>query len=102
MLSAVKQVVFKLDIEGFSHDLQVLEFRAREALNQPYEVKLELVSERPDLDLDSLLHRSAFLSFGPDNSGPHGQIHGVAQGDSGKRLTRYQMTLEPRLAYPLP
>ncbi|MGH8329016.1 MAG: type VI secretion system tip protein VgrG [Pseudomonas fluorescens] len=99
MLSAVKQVVFKLDIEGFSHDLQVLEFRAREALNQPYEVKLELVSERPDLDLDSLLHRSAFLSFGPDNSGLHGQIHGVAQGDSGKRLTRYQMTLVPRLAY---
>ncbi|MGB5825409.1 MAG: type VI secretion system tip protein VgrG [Pseudomonas mandelii] len=99
MLSDARQVVFKLDIEGFPHDLQVLEFRAKEALNQPYEVKLELVSERPDLDLDSLLHRSAFLRFGPDNTGLHGQIYGVAQGDSGKRLTRYQMTLVPRLAY---
>ena len=88
MLSAAKQAVFKLDIEGFSHDLQVLEFRAKERLNLPYEVKLELVSERPDLDLESLLHRPAFLRFGPDNSGLHGQIYGVAQGDSGKRLTR--------------
>ena len=49
MLSEAKQVVFKLDIEGFPHDLQVLEFRAKERLNQPYAVKLELVSERPDL-----------------------------------------------------
>ncbi|MEO8647291.1 type VI secretion system tip protein VgrG, partial [Pseudomonas sp.] len=99
MLSAAKQVVFKLDIEGFPHDLQVLEFRAKERLNQPYEVKLELVSERPDLDLESLLHRPAFLRFGPDNAGIHGQIYRIAQGDSGKRLTRYQMTLVPQLAY---
>ena len=94
-----KQVVFTLDIEGFPHDLQVLEFRAKERLNQPYEVKLELVSERPDLDLESLLHRPAFLRFGPDNSGIHGQVYRIAQGDSGKRLTRYQMTLVPQLAY---
>ena len=99
MLSEAKQVVFKLDIEGFSHDLQVLEFRAKERLNQPYAVKLELVSERPDLDLESLLHRPAFLRFGPENSGIHGQVYRIAQGDSGKRLTRYQMTLAPRLAY---
>ena len=84
MLSDAKQVVFKLDIEGFSHDLQVLEFRVREVLNQPYEVKLELVSERPDFDLDFLLHRSAFLSFGPGNAGIHGQVYRIAQGDSGK------------------
>lgn len=99
MFSAIKPVIFKLDIEGFSDDLQVLEFHAKEALNQPYEVKLELVSERPDLDLDSLQHRSAFLSFGPDGAGLHGQIYQIAQGDSGKRLTRYQMTLAPHLAY---
>lgn len=99
MFSAVKPVIFRLDIEGFPHDLQVVEFRAKEALNRPYEVKLELVSERPDLDLDALLHRSAFLRFGPDDAGLHGQVYQIAQGDSGKRLTRYQMTLVPRLAY---
>ena len=99
MFSAVKPVVFTLDIEGFPHDLQVLEFRAKEALNQPYEVNLELVSERPDLDLDALMHRSAFLRLGPDGAGIHGQVYQIAQGDSGKRLTRYQMTLVPHLAY---
>ena len=99
MLSDAKQVVFKLDIEGFPHDLQVLEFRAKEALNQPYEVTLELVSERPDLDLESLLHRPAFLTFGPDNSGLHGHVYRIAQGASGKRLTHYQITLAPQLAY---
>ncbi|KPN91039.1 type VI secretion system tip protein VgrG [Pseudomonas nunensis] len=99
MFSTANDVVFSLDIAGFSYDLQVLEFRAKEALNRPYEVKLELVSEHPDLDLESLLHRPAFLTFGQDNSGIHGQVYRVAQGDSGKRLTHYQISLTPRLAY---
>ena len=99
MFNAAKPVVFRLDIDGFPHVLQVLEFRAKERLNQPYKVNLELVSERPDLDLESMLHRSAFLRFGPDSSGIHGQVYQVAQGDSGKRLTRYQMTLVPHVAY---
>ena len=99
MFSAVKPVVFTLDIQGFPRDLQVLEFRAREALNQPYEVNLELVGERHDLDIKSLHHRSAFLRFGADGSGIHGQVYTVAEGDSGKRLTRYQMTLVPHLTY---
>ncbi|MEB0223685.1 type VI secretion system tip protein VgrG [Pseudomonas sp. 10S4] len=99
MFSTANEVVFRLDIAGFPYDLQVLEFRAKEALNQPYEVNLELVSERPDLELESLLHRPAFLTFGPDNSGLHGYVYRVAQGDSGKRLTHYQITLVPRLAY---
>jgi type VI secretion system secreted protein VgrG len=99
MFSTANEVVFTLDIAGFSYDLQVLEFQASEALNRPYEVKLELVSERPDLDLESLLHRPAFLTFGPGNSGLHGHVYRVAQGDSGKRLTHYQITLAPRLAY---
>ena len=99
MFSAVKPVIFTLDIQGFPRDLQVLEFRAREALNQPYEVNLELVGERRDLDIKSLHHRSAFLRFGADGSGIHGQVYTVAEGDSGKRLTRYQMTLVPHLTY---
>ncbi|WP_416739644.1 type VI secretion system tip protein VgrG [Pseudomonas sp. NFX71] len=99
MFSAVKPVVFTLDIQGFPRDLQVLEFRAREALNQPYEVNLELVGERHDLDIKSLHHRSAFLRFGADGAGIHGQIQAIAEGDSGKRLTRYQMTLVPHLSY---
>jgi type VI secretion system secreted protein VgrG len=99
MLIAGKSVMFRLDIEGFSHDLPVFEFSAKEALNRTYEVELELVSERPDLDLEPLLHRPAFLCFSADGAGLHGQVYRIAQGDSGKRLTRYQITLVPHLAY---
>jgi type VI secretion system secreted protein VgrG len=99
MSGVSEPVVFKLEIEGFSHDFQVFEFRASEALNKTFEVALELVSERRDLDLESLLHRPAFLSFCPDGSGIHGQIYRVTQGDSGTRLTRYQIVLVPHLAY---
>lgn len=99
MLKAAKTVVFKLELEGFRHALQVVEFRATEALNQTYEVELQLVSEHRDLDLEALLHRPAFLSFGADGSGIHGQVYRVAQGDSGARLTSYQIILAPHLAY---
>ncbi len=99
MSGVSKPVVFKLEIEGFAHDFQVFEFRASEALNKTFEVALELVCEPRDIDLESLLHRPAFLSFCPDGSGIHGQIYRVAQGDSGTRLTRYQIVLVPHLAY---
>jgi type VI secretion system secreted protein VgrG len=77
----------------------VLEFRGREAISQPFAFELELVSELPDLDLESLLHQAAFLALDQTGSGIHGQIYRVAQGESGKRLTRYQLSLCPQLAY---
>ena len=51
------------------------------------------------MDLETLLHKPAFLQLSPDGSGIHGQIYRAAQGDSGKRLTRYSLTLRPQLAY---
>ncbi|HBX57788.1 MAG TPA: type VI secretion system tip protein VgrG [Pseudomonas sp.] len=99
MFAPANQTHFSLSIEGVSHDLQVLEFSGREAISQPFAFELELVSERPDLDLESLLHQSAFLALSPAGSGIHGLIYRVAQGESGKRLTRYHVTLRPQLAY---
>jgi type VI secretion system secreted protein VgrG len=99
MFAPANQAHFTLSLEGVEHDFKVLEFRGREAISQPYRFDLELVSERPDLDLQSLLHRPAFLAFAPDGSGVHGLVHQAAQGESGKRLTRYRLTLVPQLAY---
>ena len=90
---------FNLNIAGLSHDLQVLEFAGREAISQPFVFELTLISERPDLDLESLLHQPAFLEFTADGGGIHGLVYRVAQGDSGKRMTRYHITLRPQLAY---
>ncbi|QTF56830.1 type VI secretion system tip protein VgrG [Stutzerimonas frequens] len=99
MFNPANQAHFTLSLEGVEHDFKVLEFRGREAISQPYCFDLELVSEHPDLDLESLLHRPAFLAFAPDGSGVHGLVHQAAQGESGKRLTRYRLTLVPQLAY---
>ena len=99
MFAPANQAHFTLSLEGIEHDFKVLEFRGREAISQPYRFDLELVCERPDLDLESLLHRPAFLAIAPDGSGIHGLVHQAAQGESGKRLTRYRLTLVPQLAY---
>ncbi len=99
MFNPANQAHFTLSLEGVEHDFKVLEFQGREAISQPYRFDLELVSERPDLDLESLLHCPAFLAFAPDGSGVHGLVHQAAQGESGKRLTRYRLTLVPQLAY---
>ena len=99
MFNPANDTHFSLAIEGVEHDLQVLEFKGREALSQPFAFELELVSERSDLDLESLLHQRAFLALSPAGNGIHGLVHRVAQGDSGKRLTRYKISLRPQLAY---
>ncbi|MGE8297792.1 MAG: type VI secretion system tip protein TssI/VgrG [Pseudomonas sp.] len=99
MFAQANQTHFSLSIDGIEHDLQVLEFKGREAISQPYAFDVELISERPDLDLESLLHQRAFLAFDQNDAGIHGLIHRIAQGESGKRITRYRLTLVPQLAY---
>ncbi|WP_277423534.1 contractile injection system protein, VgrG/Pvc8 family, partial [Pseudomonas viridiflava] len=72
----------------------------REALNQPYCFDIELVSARPDIALEELLHKRACLTFGATGKGViHGLVYRIEQGDSGKRLTRYSISLVPQLAY---
>ncbi|NNB43792.1 type VI secretion system tip protein TssI/VgrG [Pseudomonas chlororaphis] len=99
MFKKANETHFSLSIEGFQSDLQVLSFKGSEGISQPFRFDLELVSENPDLDLETLLHKQAFLAFDPQNSGIHGQIYRVAQGDAGKRLTRYKVSLVPQLSY---
>ncbi|WP_071871073.1 type VI secretion system Vgr family protein [Atopomonas hussainii] len=99
MFNPANTAHFTLAIDGLEHDLQVLAFEGREALNQPYRFDITLVSEQPDLDLESLLHRRAFLAFTPQGEGVHGLLQRVEQGESGHRLTRYHVTLQPQLSY---
>lgn len=98
MFAPANQPSFVLSIDGLGNDLQVLAFHGREALNRPYRFDIELVGDRPDLDLQSLLHQRAYLSLG-QGVGVHGLLYQVAQGESGRRLTRYRVSLVPRLAY---
>jgi type VI secretion system secreted protein VgrG len=98
MFAPANHAQFRLSLPGVEHDFQVLAFTGFEAISQPYAFELELVSERADLDLPSLLHQPAFLAFAADGSGIHGVIKQLAQGEAGPRLTRYRMTLVPHLS----
>ncbi|MBX8529507.1 type VI secretion system tip protein VgrG [Pseudomonas cichorii] len=99
MFNPSNETHFSLTIEDYEGDLQVLSFTGTESISQAFRFDVELVSENPDLDLEKLLHKQAFLAFDPQGSGIHGQIYRIAQGDAGKRLTRYTLSLVPQLQY---
>ena len=99
MFSPANETQFILEIPGVSHDFQVLEFAGREALNTAFRFDIELISERPDFDLESLLNQPAFLTLDQTGTGFNGLIHSAEQGESGKRMTRYRVTLVPRVHY---
>ncbi|MFS2159539.1 type VI secretion system tip protein VgrG [Pseudomonas sp. Pseusp122] len=99
MFNLANETHFSLTIQNYAGDLQVLSFTGTEGVSRTYRFDLELVSEKPDLDLEELLHKQAYLAFDLQGNGVHGQIYRVAQGAAGKRLTRYTLSLVPHLYY---
>ena len=99
MFSPANQPQFTLTLAGA--DFQVLSFKGTETLNAPFAFELELVSERAFLDLEKLLHQQAFLQLSSSGTGTgiHGLVYSIAQGEAGRRLTRYSLSLRPQLAY---
>ena len=99
MFSTGSCALFTLQIPGVRHDFKVLAFAGDEAISSLYAIRIELVSERADIDLEGLLSQPAFLQFGFNNEGIHGRIEDVRAGESGKRLSHYELTLVPALHY---
>ena len=99
MFGSANTAHFTLHIPAVRNDFKVLAFDGVEAISALYSIQVELVSENPDFDLESLLSQPAFLEFGHHGEGLHGRIEDVLVGESGKRLTRYQLTLVPALHY---
>ena len=98
MVNAFASSRFKLVLARINTGFQVLGFKGSEALDQPYFIHVQLVSEDPALDLEALLHQPAYLDFGEAGQGLHGQVYAIGRDDPGARLTRYHLTLAPRLA----
>ncbi|MBJ2249211.1 type VI secretion system tip protein TssI/VgrG [Pseudomonas haemolytica] len=98
MVNAFASSRFKLVLTRINTGFQVLGFKGSEALDQPYFIHVQLVSEDPALDLEALLHQPAYLDFGEAGQGLHGQVYAIGRDGPGARLTRYHLTLAPRLA----
>ena len=99
MFAPANTAHFTLLIPSVRNDFKVLAFDGTEAISCLYAIHIELVSEYPDFDLESLLCQPAFLQFDLNGEGIHGHIEEVFVGESGRRLTRYQLTLVPALHY---
>ena len=99
MFKSANTAQFALHIPAVRNDFKVLAFDGVEAISALYAINVELVSENPDFDLESLLSQPAFLQFGHNGEGLHGHIEDVFVGEPGKRLTRYHLKLVPRLYY---
>lgn len=99
MFKSANTAQFALHIPAVRNDFNVLAFDGVEAISALYAIKVELVSEHPNFDLESLLSQPAFLQFGFNGEGIHGRIEKVFVGEPGKRLTRYHLCLVPTLHY---
>ncbi|MDD2050279.1 type VI secretion system tip protein VgrG [Pseudomonas putida] len=99
MFAPANSVQFELLIPSVRNDFKVLTFDGTEAISTLYAIHIELISEYPDFDLESLLSQPAFLQFGLNGEGIHGRIENVRVGEPGTRLTRYHLTLVPALHY---
>ncbi|HJR30012.1 MAG TPA: type VI secretion system tip protein VgrG [Pseudomonas sp.] len=99
MFAPATAAQFTLLIPTVRNDFKVLAFDGTEVISSLYSIQVELVSEYPDFDLESLLGQPAFLQFGLNSEGIHGFIAAVSAGDVGHRLTRYSLTLVPSLHF---
>ncbi|EJM90969.1 MULTISPECIES: type VI secretion system tip protein TssI/VgrG [unclassified Pseudomonas] len=97
MLASANVAHFTLLIPTIRNDFKVLAFEGTETISALYSIQVDLVSEHPDFDLESLLNQPAFLQFGLNGEGIHGHVTRVSVGEVGKRLTRYRMHLVPAL-----
>ncbi len=98
MVNAFVSSRFNFIVPGIETDFQVLAFKGHEVIDQPFFIQVQVLSENPSLDLEALLHQPAYLDFGEGAEGLHGQVYAIGRDDPGRRLTRYRLTLAPRLA----
>ncbi|WP_136476003.1 type VI secretion system tip protein VgrG [Pseudomonas sp. DG56-2] len=99
MFASANTAQFELLIPSVRNDFKVRAFEGTEAISSLYAIRIELVSEHANFDLERLLGQPAFLRFDLNGEGLHGLIEEVQVGEVGKRLTHYQLTLVPALHY---
>ncbi|UVK99412.1 contractile injection system protein, VgrG/Pvc8 family [Pseudomonas sp. B21-048] len=98
MFDPVNEPSFRLDVAGLPDPFEVLAFTGSEAISMPFAFDVDVLNDDPTLDLASLLYRSAFLHFGPEGQGVHGQLLGLVQFGHGDEPRLCRMRLGPRLA----
>lgn len=97
MLDPVSEPFFSLDIANLTPSVSVLSFDGTEAISRPFAFELEVFSKCPDLNVKSLMYRSAWLSFAGTKVGINGQIHAACLSQQRSSAGYYRLSLGPRM-----
>lgn len=91
-----KESPFNLTLLKGALQLQVLQFKGQEALNQPYRFDIEVIALASAVNLRLLMHQEVFLELGNGN-GIHGVIRCTSGEIRGPHRLAYTVTVMPLL-----
>lgn len=97
----VNDINFTFDVSGFSGAFKVESFRVTEAVSSPFEMNLTVLSEDDAITFEALSRKAGVLSlFGQGMAVArqfNGSISELRYLGSGRRFSRYHITLVPHL-----
>jgi type VI secretion system secreted protein VgrG len=88
-----------LSIDGLTQELRVVRFHGTEGMCELFEVDLTFACEDANIQPDDVLGKSALLTMlgaGGEDRHVHGIVSRFVQGDSGRKLTAYELTIVPK------
>ena len=89
---------FLFEITGLSSEVRVARWSGREAISELFQVDVDVVSEDASIAFTDTIGQSAVLTLLGDEEPRylHGMVARFEQGDSGKKLTAYRVTVVPK------
>lgn len=101
MAIADKELIFTFALTPSPALFQVIRLEGHEAISQPFEFQLTLVSDQGDIDLDAALQATATLTIRSRDAARttpyHGMLASIEQLGCVDQAYFYQVTLVPRL-----
>ncbi|WP_440886518.1 type VI secretion system tip protein TssI/VgrG [Vibrio campbellii] len=97
----VNDVDFTFDVSGFSGAFKVESFRIMETVSSPFEINLTVLSDDDAITFEALSRKMGVLSLFGQGVGTARQFNGSISElrylGSGRRFSRYHITLAPHL-----
>jgi type VI secretion system secreted protein VgrG len=91
---------FLFEVTGLSQELRVVRFTGHEGLSELFRFDVILAAEDAAVSFDDVVGHPALLTMqgaaGEDARYVHGMVARFRQGDYGKKLTTYHVTVVPR------
>lgn len=89
---------FLFEISGVSSELRVARFSGHEAVSDLFQFDITVVSEDPAIAFADAIGKPALLTLlgSGEPRFVHGMVARFEQGDAGKKLTSYRVTLVPK------